>query len=173
MGRTASYDHKELAMHAKMHGVAATCLTFGCSDALVRIAMRTYGVSALGAACLRRKKIAEQIDKEQLTIAQAVEKFNCDTQRIKKICREFGVEVRMEPKKAQVATMSTFEILSLLICGFRVPEIAEEFCVSKQRVQQISEHAAAVKLYGKDSFIEVKNGTPCETLADGRKVYRP
>lgn len=97
-----------------------------------------------------------------MTASAAAKHFKCRPERVEASCREFGVNPKEEPpvhRKVDLTAASTFEILAMLIQGRTQVQIAEEMCVSRQRVEQIQRKGEKACLLGEDSIVVLKGSS--------------
>ena len=157
MGRTATFDSKVIAEYAKTHTVEETRLHFKCSHTTVMQACQVHEVEPVTQAVQRRQEHADWVRKNNATLTEACKHFGVTSQRIVHACQVHGVELKPEPRdKLTPVSYTNFEILAFLLAGYTQTQVAEEMCVSRQRIQQIRQRAEQARLIGPSAFVEVK-----------------
>ena len=125
------------AMKAGMTKTAAR-KKFGYCNSAVYDIMREYGIHVISHAQReeRRKKAARLIS-EGATPAEAAEQVQIPVATVMRACKQYGVSC----KRSQITHASSFQILRMLLDGRHPRELAIEYGISRQRVDQIRDKA--------------------------------
>jgi hypothetical protein len=154
------YDMQEISECCKAHTLEEVSRKYDCLLATVRNACETFEVRAVSKPQKDRKVIADWVRDNRATLKQAAERFKCSKTRVRSACLENGVEARVAINGPRPIGVSTLEVVAMLIRGYTYESIAEEFCMSKQRVHQISEAAKKAQLLGTHAIVNLRPG--CE-----------
>lgn len=156
MPPTAKFDDKAIAEYCKVNTWQDAAIVFGCSRATVTAACAKHSVIPKNKCAIERAAIAEWVKERNASVSDAVKKFNSSRQRVLAACRENNVTPCAEDSQ-QVASRSTFEVLALLIQGYTSTQIAAEFHVSHQRINQIRKNAEYAELIGDNSIVVLRD----------------
>lgn len=169
MERKRKFNKDEIAKYAAQHGVAKASEKFGCSPATAYNACRAKDVRPPSYPYLKSKEVVDWMIANKATVAEATNHFKVSAASVRRYCEVLG----HKPAEAEYhvpVSLSNFEILAALICGYNQSQIAREYGISSQRVQQIQARATDARLIGKRAIVEVKDNVPFDKKAG---VYRP
>lgn len=169
MPRTAKFSDTEIAKYAVKHGVAKTCVKFGCSHSTVYNACRTKNVKPPTFTAIRSHEVVEWMAANKATIAEAAKHFQISGFTVRRYCQMLD----HKPASAEYlvpVSLSNFEILAALLCGYTQAQVSDEFGVTRQRVQQIYAKGVDARLIGKRAIVQMKDNVPFDKKAG---IYRP
>ena len=152
--RKPTFDAKAIAEECKTRDWVEVMEEFGCSRATVSNACQLYGVPMVGKNMLKARLVKKFIeDNPGCGIADVAAATGVTQQTIYRYCDTYGFEPPV--KRPKTVARSTFEILKQMIDGHRDVDIAQEFFVSRQRVNQIRVEAERAGILEKS---EANNG---------------
>lgn len=154
MGRNAKFSSKQIAEYCRDNTVSDAMIAFNCSRSTVTNACMAHGVTQLSKPAMFRRQIAQWVKDNNASISEATLNFQTSRNRVGQACKENGIVPRSEVNDYDPpVSRSNFEILLLLMQGYSQADIAREFGISRQRVEQIQKRAIEAKILGKDAVI--------------------
>lgn len=153
--RGPTHDAEAIAKACLSETVEDVAKRFGCSETLVRKHCKLHGVNFVTRSMKEREAIAIWVRDNKATVDDAVKHFQTSRRRVKRILLENGVVAR-DKEFVTPVPRSNFEILACMMQGSRDTDIANEFCVSKQRVEQIRRAAERAGIIGDDPDFDIQ-----------------
>lgn len=174
MPGSKKFDPSTIAEFCKTHTISEATQKFKCSTSTARNACAQYGVEMITRAQQRRRDIADWVKDNNATVSEAASQFSTSRTRVLRSLTDNGVTPKQETSSGYKTpvSLSNFEIVRMVLCGYRTSEIVDEHAVSRERVAQIIRAMTINGLWGRTSFIQIKPDTPSEQYGD-RTIYSP
>jgi len=131
----------DIAEYVKEHGLFKAMKKFQVSRQTVEVACAEHDVKIKEiishAERKKQREVAAELCRTK-TLSEVCDQTGLSEQSVRSACKEFGVELKAEPKKAPYGLgTNSFRILRMLLDGKRQVDIAREFNVSRQFVEQV------------------------------------